>query len=78
MKNSLYSYLFTCPTSVGPFSLFITIRVYDCVTVFTARACRAYPSFCCFCDCGLAQTILNIFLLHNIYLMACGVIPQAP
>ena len=46
MKNSLYSYLFTCPTSVGLlFSLFITTRVYDCVTVFTARACRASPSF---------------------------------
>ena len=47
------------PHQCGPvFSLFTITRVYDCVTVFTARASRA-SLFYCLCDFGSARTFLN-------------------
>ena len=41
MKNSLYSYLFTCPTSVGPlFSLYNNSRLRLCYCIYRARLSR--------------------------------------
>ena len=41
MKNSLYFYLFTCPTSVGPFfSLYNNSRLRLCYCIYRARLPR--------------------------------------
>ena len=79
MKNSLYFYLFClfAPPVWAFFSFSTTIRVYDCVTVFAARAVHASSNLflCCF---GAPPNKLKQFHLLYILPTACGVIPQAP